>query len=156
MTINGRILLANSLCYSKFYHLTNVFPISGLDSRIKLIEELVKKFIWNNKKPLSAKRVLYCKYEDGAQKSLNILAILYSQKMMWVKRSLSSEDNLWKYIFDYYVKHLGGSNALLHCSYGRKEIVNIKLPNFYFEIIELWCKIPNEISKKFLWNNKNI
>ena len=64
--------------------------------------------------------MLYCKYEDGGEKSLNIQAMLYAQKMMWVKRSLSSEDNLWKDIFYYYVKHLGGLNTLMHCSYGRK------------------------------------
>ena len=56
LTINGRILLAKSLCYSNFYHLTNVFPISELDSKIKVIEELVQRFIWNNKTPLLAKK----------------------------------------------------------------------------------------------------
>lgn len=157
LTINGRILISKSLCYSKFYYITNIFTLENIKCKTKVIENTLQNFIWKNKKPMLEKKVLYCSYEKGGQKRLSFEAMLHAQKIMWLKRALTTTNCLWSIVLDYYLKQFGGLNILLYCNYDYKWFKKkYNISEFYVELLKLWNNTEKEVSKEIIWNNKNI
>ena len=92
LTLYGRILLVKSLIYSLFQYISQVYVIP--DRYVKIINNIVWKFINKGKKKFAIKRqVLYKEYEKGGLKMLNFECLQKRQRIMWIKRFVNDPNS---------------------------------------------------------------
>ena len=100
-------------------------------------------------------------YEDGGIKLVDFETCLKTQRVMWVKRIVTGDDNTWKIFPNLYFKSFGGTHCI-RCNFSC-DIVPLNIPKFYQLILEAWAEFvnhtPNNVEQVLvqpLWCNKFI
>ena len=91
----------------------------------------------------------------------NIESTISAQRIICIKRYLSTDPAGWKIFLDFYLKKVGGK-FLFHCNFNYIRLP-ITLPEFYKECIVTWTRLnvdtpssPSEIANQVIWNNQFI
>ena len=91
----------------------------------------------------------------------NIESMISAQRIICIKRYLSTDPAGWKIFLDFYLKNVGGK-FLFHCNFNYIKLP-ITLPEFYKECIVTWSRLnedtpssPSEIANQVTWNNQFI
>ena len=159
LSLKGKICIINSLAVSKL-----IYPISVLHVPSKVIQEvdnILFKFLWNNKTPKISKHVIIGNIEDGGLKMVDFKSKIKSAKVSWIRRLIDSTDAAWKHVANNMNPNVTLSH-LVTCKLDIK-LLEVKLPKFYLETIHCWNEINNfeptsisDIYNESLWLNKNI
>ena len=91
----------------------------------------------------------------------NIESMISAQRIICIKRYLSTNPAGWKIFLDFYLKKVGGK-FLFHCNFNYARLPII-LPEFYKECIVTWSLLnednpssSSEIANQVIWNNQFI
>ena len=159
LTIYGRCQVLKSLAMPKLFYICNVMvPPKHVILNVK---RKILEFIWNTKRPKVKYQILTKDYDNGGIKLPDIELRLQTQRVLWAKRLLTGNDNIFKLIPRLYLKSIGG---LKHITYNFDiGILPKKLPIFYKLIFEAWAQFSNhkplcleEVKMQPLWCNRYI
>ena len=83
--------------------------------------------------------------------------MISAQRIICIKRYLSTDPARWKIFLDFYLKKLGGK-FLFHCNFNYNKLP-ITVPEFYKECIVAWTFLNEdnpfssfEIANQVIWN----
>lgn len=166
LTMKGKITVTNSLLIPKLIYPCTLLQVP--ENVILEVEQLLKKFFWNWKRPKIKKDFLVRNIEDGGIKMPCFGTKVTSWKLGWAIRCLKNETEkpLWSYLVSEYLpeeltlEYLLKSRPTVRCL---KEKCPI-LPLFYKDIVLLWVSLKNvwevetkkQIKQECLWLNSSI
>ena len=140
--------------------LYRVVLISNKKKFIKKINVLLYSFVWKGKDKV--KRTAFINpIAKGGLKMPNIESMISAQRIICIKRYLSTDPASWKLFLDFYLKKVGGK-FLFHCNFNYIKLPII-LPEFYKECVVAWTLLSednpsssSEIANQVIWNNQFI
>ena len=158
LTLLGKIQVIKSFAIPKILY--RVALISNKKEFIKKINTLLYSFVWKGKDKV--KRTAFINPIDkGGLKMPNIESMISAQRIICIKRYLSTDPAGWKIFLDFYLKKVGGK-FLFHCNFNYTKLP-ITLPEFYKECIVTWTRLnednpssSSEIANQVIWNNQFI
>ena len=158
LTLLGKIQVIKSFAIPKILY--RVVLISNKKEFIKKVNTLLYSFVWKGKDKV--KRTAFINPVDkGGLKMPNIESMISAQRIICIKRYLSTDPASWKFFLDFYLKKVGGK-FLFHCNFNYTKLP-IALPEFYKECIMTWTLLnednpssPSEIANQVIWNNQFI
>ena len=160
LSLKGKIVIINSLIVSLF-----VYPMTNIDVPKNVLEEIDKSifnFLWSNKPPKIAKKVIQSKISEGGLKMPNIYQKLSSWRLMWIKRAIANKDQAWVKILDAILHTISFTDVFRSSCIKTLEITK-KLPAFYQNICQTWsevqvslCETMPDVKKQMIWHNKHI
>ena len=119
---------------------------------------LQKDFIWRGRAPRIKHTTLIADYADGGYKHVDIATKLESLKVIWIRRMLDNNFNVWKAI-----PRTFGIQKLFHKIFKPSQTCKSEInlhPKFYQELISLWEKVcikePADIAEivsQPIWNS---
>ena len=87
--------------------------------------------------------------------------MISAQRIICIKRCLSTDRASWKFFIYFYLKKVGGK-FLFHCNFNYTKL-SIALAEFYTECIVTWALLNednpfslSEIANQVIWNNRFI
>ena len=105
LTLLGKIQVIKSLAIPKILY--RVILISNKKEFIKKINTLLYSFVWNRKDKV--KRTAFINpIEKGGLKMPNIESMICAQRIICIKRYLSTNPASWKFFLDFYLKKSRG------------------------------------------------
>ena len=158
LTLLGKIQVIKSFAIPKILY--RVVLISNKKEFIKKINTLLYSFVWKGNDKV--KRTAFINPIDkGGLKMPNIESMISAQRIICIKRYLSTDRASWKFFLDFYLKKVGGK-FLFHCNFNYTKL-SIALPEFYKECIATWAFLNednpsslSEIANQVIWNNRFI
>jgi hypothetical protein len=159
LSLIGKITILKSLAFSKIIYQCGVF--TSPPNFVEQINDIAYKFIWNNKPDKVKRMTIIAEYEKGGLKMLDINSFLKAQKVMWVKRLMSTEQGSWKALPMLFLNDFMGINTF-KCNITCKTKPT-NFPGFYWQIIQSWFELKNstnnyntafDIRRETLWLNK--
>jgi hypothetical protein len=128
---------------------------------IKRYQDLVLKFLWNEKPAKISYKVLISSIENGGLKLQDLKTKIQASKIMWVKNIINMKlISPWKAVLQTYLKFPLEEFTIVNSLH--KHYPDIK-DKFYNELISTWCKLnfhtPSDcidIVNELIWNNSNI
>ena len=150
LTLIGKIHLLKTYAYSKLIYVSSLTPVP--EWAFKEIEETCFNFLWRRKDKIK-RDTLYLDYKQGGLKMLNFRLFVKVQRVMWIKRLVTEDQNMkWKKYLKFLLRPLGG-NLIFYCNYV-PNMINIQLPKYYQEMLEIWFDM-NAFIKKDATNKRN-
>jgi hypothetical protein len=156
LSLKGKVTVLKSVAIPQLLYATSVLYVP--DDFITKVDMAISKFIWNDKPPKIKKSTMISRIHEGGLKMPSFEFMVYSQKVMWIKRILSSDQQKWKSIA---FKLIGLSEFDLKCKPSVKFIQN-KQSVFYEQVLRIWLNFharnpsKDNICKEIIWNNKFI
>ena len=89
LTPYGKVVIIKCLLFSKFTHIILSLPTPGKET-FKIINNLVKDFLWEGKPPKFRKEILEADTKFGGMKLHNLELFDFSLKIGWLKRYIRS------------------------------------------------------------------
>ena len=158
LTLLGKIQVIKSFVIPKILY--RVALISNKKEFIKKINTLLYSFVWKGKDKVKH-TALINPIDKGGLKMPNIESMISAQRIICIKRYLSTDPAGWKIFLDFYLKKVRGK-FLFHCNFNYIKLP-ITHPEFYKECIATWTRLnedtpssPSEIANQVIWNNQFI
>jgi hypothetical protein len=154
LTEQGKIVIIKTLLISKLVYAINVIP-SPPEEKIKEIEDMLYKFLWDNKPDKIKRDTLIGTYEDGGLKMPDLMSKIKSLKTAWMVNLAKKEGNWKNYMKD--KLPLKDPNYFMECN-----IIYADIPNkpskedFWSEVLINWCILNREHSNKKDWSLEDI
>ena len=164
LTLYGKSTIIKTLILPQLIYQLSNLP-SPPQNILKEIDDLIFKFIWNNKRAKIKRSQLYLDYSEGGLGIPNVFVHSHSLKLKWIKY-LADEcfDSGWKKIF-LSVNDIG--KFIFKCNIKSADIplLNIK-SRFWIDVLQSWCKVHfssedninfiSEHPQNYIWFNSNI
>jgi hypothetical protein len=156
LSLKGKVTVLKSVAIPQLLYATSVLYVP--DDFITKVDMAISKFIWNDKPPKIKKSTMISRIHEGGLKMPSFEFMVYSQKVMWIKRILSSDQQKWKSIA---FKLIGLSEFDLKCK-PSVEFIQNKQSVFYEQVLRIWLNFharnpsKDNICKEIIWNNKFI
>merc|ERR1712002_1373631 len=163
LTPIGKIVILKSLALSQLIFLLSVLP-SPPQQFVKIIEDIVYSFIWDNKPDKISRQTIIGDYFQGGLKMFHFPSIISGLKIAWVKRYLNDQNKgKWKCFFDYHLEKFGG-NMIWTCNLNANEKILDSIKNtFICDIVKEWCKFTyttdiknSQVRSQCIWLNSCI
>jgi hypothetical protein len=154
ITEQGKIVIIKTLLTSKLIYAINAIP-SPPEEKIKEIEDMLYKFLWDNKPDKIKRATLIGKYEDGGLKMPDLESKIKSLKTAWMANLAKKEGNWKNYMKD--KLPLQDPSYFMECN-----IIYADIPNkphkddFWSEVLVNWCILNQEANNKREWTLENI
>ena len=129
-------------------------------SVVKTVQENLFAFLWKNRKYKIKRVVMYQTVKKGEINFVNFRTVIKALRLAWIGRLLSTSDDKWKAIPNYYFRKHGSLLFFLKCNYDIK-LLKTGLPLFYRELLKYFQDLKNATNifpngEFILWNNKLI
>lgn len=162
LTLSGKIIIFKSLAISKIVYISYLSNVPN--AILDLLENIHKKFIWNNKRPKIKHSALINDYCDGGLKDIDIRSKIKALQLSWLKRLYDSNDHPWKLIPMYYFSKLSSCSSSIFYPNFDVDIVALNiLPAFYKNLATYWLHfshaepiVPSSVLSESIWNNRFI
>ena len=125
----GRIMIIKTLLLSQITHLLSMIytPKSILDK----VDNLMFKFLWNDKPPRIKRNTIIARIKDGGLKMPDIYSFHEAQKIMWIKRLILNDKGKWQ-------------NLFFELTRFDKNLLDHKLPHTYLQKYQE-CKFHHQV-----------
>ena len=158
LTIYGKSLLGKALGISQLVYAASMLIVP--ESVVKNVQENLFAFLWKNRKDKIKRVVMYQSVKNGKTNFVNFGMVVKALRLAWIGRLLSTSDDKWKAIPNYYFRKYGSLLFLLKCNYDIK-LLRTGLSLFYRELLQYFRDLKNATSifrngEFILWNNKSI
>ena len=100
LTIYGKSLLAKALGISQLVYAASMLTVP--ESVVKTVQENLFAFLWKNRKDKIKRVVMYQTVEKGGINFANFCTVIKALRLAWIGRLLSTSDDKWKAIPNYY------------------------------------------------------
>ena len=163
LTLIGKIAVIKALAASQL-----VYVLPSTTSCLKSLKEtnnLLFKFLWDNKGDKIKQTEMIADYQDGGQKMLDRIEFNKALKISWILMYISSDcKSKWKCFFDFHLSKVGGKLIFLgNLALKDARKLDIK-DDFIQELVELWADFnyrdsfasQADFSAGNIWNNSMI
>ena len=140
LTIYGKSLLAKALGISQLVYAASMLTVP--ESVVKTVQENLFAFLWKNRKDKIKRVVMYQTVKKGGINFVNFRTVIKALRVAWIGRLLSTSDDKWKAIPNYYFRKHGSLLFLLKCNYDIK-LLKTGLPLFYRELLPYFQNLKN-------------
>ena len=136
----GKIAVVKALAASQM-----VYVMSSMSSCLKSLKEtndLIFKFLWDNKGDKIKRTEMIADYQDGGLKMLDIMEFNKALKITWILKYISDDcQSKWKSFFDLYLSKFGGK-LVFTSNLARKDAKSLDVKDtFLQELIVLWSDL---------------
>lgn len=159
LTLLGRIQIIKTYIISKFMYTCSVIHMP--EKYLKEINELIFKFIWKGGRDKVKRSIMVKQLQKGGLKAPDLGLIIEASRINWIKRYLSQSGyaQTWKATVKSLFKQSGVNlDVLLQSNFNTTQL-NLTVPKFYIEMLDVWSKVSQTQPMKkdvFLWYNQNI
>ena len=159
LTLMGKVLVFNTLIGSLFVYKMMVMP-QPTRLQIKKLNKLARKFLWKNKKPKIALKVLQNPKNKGGLKLVDFEIKWKALKLSWVPKILKTQE--LSYIYQWLIPGVG--EWIWRANLKREHVYNIiQYDTHWREVFATWCELSYnnffdgcEVREQPLWLNSNI
>ena len=157
LTLFGKVLIIKSLGLSQLIYSASILNVP--EDIASTVKTKLFSFLWKNKRDKIKRTGLYQDLGRGGIRMVDIDIMFKALKLAWIPRLLTSGNQNWKTVPDYYLRKFGGLNFLLRCNYDAKYIKSI--PLFYRNILVYFSELKtlysfDQAQNIILFNNKEI
>ena len=157
LTLFGKVLIIKSLGLSQLIYSASILNVP--EDIASTVKTKLFSFLWKNKRDKIKRTGLYQDLGRGGIRMVDIDIMFKALKLAWIPRLLTSGNQNWKTVPDYYLRKFGGLNFLLRCNYDAKYIKSI--PLFYRSILVYFSELKtlysfDQAQNIILFNNKEI
>lgn len=161
LSIKGKITVIKNLALPQLLYVSSNLAVP--EWFVKDITSIMYNFIWSGKRDKIKRNTIISKIEFGGLKMIDFENMIKSQKIMWIKRLISTKDATWK-AFPQWLMSYYQLDDILKCNYSLEKMP-FELPLFYHQIFYAWGEIRLlseskddvwNIRREPLWFNKNI
>ena len=157
LTLFGKVLITKSLGLSQLIYSASILNVP--EDIASTVKTKLFSFLWKNKRDKIKRTGLYQDLGRGGIRMVDIDIMFKALKLAWIPRLLTSGNQNWKTVPDYYLRKFGGLNFLLRCNYDAKYIKSI--PLFYRNILVYFSELKtlysfDQAQNIILFNNKEI
>ena len=157
LTLFGKVLIIKSLGLSQLIYSASILNVP--EDIASTVKTKLFSFLWKNKRDKIKRTGLYQDLGRGGIRMVDIDIMIKALKLAWIPRLLTSGNQNWKTVPDYYLRKFGGLNFLLRCNYDAKYIKSI--PLFYRNILVYFSELKtlysfDQAQNIILFNNKEI
>ena len=161
LSLIGKVLVVNTLIESLFVHKMFVLP-TLTDNMIIVLDHLVQKFVWNDKKPKIAKSILQANKHVGGLRLVNFKLKDKALKITWIKQLLLDKQ-LAQLVYSIISPVLGDKIWMcnIHPEDVERVIPKLRFP-FWHDVLLAWAEyrqdlpIQMEHAIDFIWYNSVI
>ena len=136
LSLKGKITVIRSLILPQIQFLFSMIYVP--DNILSKLDELLFKFLWNNKPPKVKRNTIIAPIEDGGLGMVDVFEVHSTAKCGWIRRLMSETDAKWKntmWIMLDIEPNILNKNV---------EISFLKAKTqFYQQILDVWYKIHN-------------
>ncbi len=160
LTMYGRCQIIRTFVMSQFMYAASSIAIPP--RVINMINKLIFRFMWRNKKERLKRTVLMNSISNGGMKVPDFQTISDVARLKWISKIQTNSDATWKLILEDYLDKCDIKlNVLLYSNFSTKSlgVATASLPMFYKELLKLWSEIGNTVpvnKHDFLWYNRDI
>ena len=141
LTLMGKVQLIKTFVISKLIYVSSLTPVPSWV--FEELNKLIFDFLWNRKDKIK-RDIMYLNYNKGGLRITDFRLFVRVQRIMWIKRLIYGESMMgWKKYFKYLTRKVGG--LLLFFSNTTTNLLELSLPAFYLDMIEVWL-----VTKEFL------
>ena len=135
VTLLGKVLIVNALIASLFVYKFQVIHYIS-EARYQKAEEMIEKFIWNDKKPKIKLNILMLSKENGGLGLVNLRLKHQALIMGWIKKC-KYDEILYK-LAQHFLK--GKFELLCRANLNQKDFASIRQSDgFWWETMARWC-----------------
>ena len=158
LSIKGKILIIKTFGLSQLLYVSSILYVP--DWVISEAENIMYNFLWNGKQHKVKKRVIIQDVKDGGLNMSDLLSVVKTQRIKWIKRYLNATKTSWKNTMSSIcninkVEYFLDSNYDLLCHGINSE--------FYNDVFRVWKEIKytsvqssTDILNQNIWYNHNI
>ena len=162
LTILGRIQIVKTFAVPILMHRAGLVC---MHKDIMEADKILFNFIWKGKDKVK-RSTLISDVEKGGLRAPHLESTIKTQRVLYCKKFVNSQQSSWKTILLHYLRPVGGK-LVLGCGFDIKKLP-IKLPKFYEECFQIFaehsaatavsvqCLNNNAIADTIVWNNKHI
>ena len=158
LTFYGKTQVVKTFIISQFLYVASAVYIS--DKYINDINKMIINFIWSGRKPKLKRDVLYLRKEQGGLSVPDFRKMVHANYIKWLKKYTSPEEHIWNKNLTYFLSVNNVDVTILLKSDYRMEKLNLKfrIPQFYYEMLNIWSKYgeESESKKQIIWYNQNL
>ena len=136
LSILGRITVVKTYAISQLLPKSNM--VNPSEDFLKELNNVIFKFIWNDKPDKIKRTSLISNYDEGGLKAPNLDTIVKTQRLMWIKRFLYSSDHNWKQIMTWQLSKIGGKDILENTNISVKYLIKSDMMPFYRDTLIAW------------------
>ena len=159
LSLLGKILIVNTLIASLFVYKMSVLPTIP-QQYVKRFNEIIMKFIWNNKKPKIPLKILQANKVDGGLGLVNLAIKDASLRVAWIQFLETDpmvETCAYKQLSDILKSDIWIVNLAPH------HVLKIFKKSFWTDVLLAWSKVNYQenicevdICNQYLWYNSHI
>ena len=157
LSLFGKILVINTLVVSLFVYKMTVLP-SIPNQIVKKLEDQIQKFIWNNRKPKIALKILKANRDDGGAGLADIKLKDRALKTSWLK--ILQTDSM---LAECANKNLGGiQEDIWRVNIAPKDVIKMFRPSFWRDVLYDWSHLNYEenisnqnVLNQIIWYNSH-
>ena len=157
LSLFGKIEIVNTLVVSQLMHKLMVLP-SPTTKWFKKVEEVIRQFIWNNKKARIAVEILYMDKKLGGAGLINIILSDKALKISWIG-ILKSDPKMANLAY----RQIGSplKENIWKCNLSCEDAGKVTKSAFWKMVLESWCKLnfdkdPADPQNQMIWLNSLI
>lgn len=160
LTLFGKITVIKSLAIPMIVHLLRALP-SPDHNFFKEANNIIYKFIWDNKPDKIKRSVLINDYSAGGTNLIHLESFAKSMKIFWVKKILNDTYNTeWKTLILDKIQKFGG-NYIWHYHSESIKKIGTKLNPFWNDVCKIWSEVMEidknqDILSQTVWYNPEI
>ena len=163
MSLRGKVTIIKTYGTSKLVYLAAILP-NPPQLIINKINQLIFKFLWNDTEDKIKRDIMVSSLERGGLAVPHFQTICQSQKIAWVKRYSSSDENCqWGKMVRNILESLGGDLIFkTNLNDGHMKYLVLK-SSFWKDVLTCWCLFNyanninnNEILSQIIWLNSNV
>ena len=107
LTLIGKIAVVKALAASQMVYV--ILSMSSCLKSLKEINDLIVKFLWDNKGDKTKRTETIADYQDGGLKMLGIMEFNKALIITWILKYISDDcQSKWKSFSDFYLSKFGG------------------------------------------------
>ena len=157
LSLVGKVLIVNTLIASLFVYKMMVLP-SMPEKMIKDVEELIERFIWNNRRPKIPLRRLQNAKLQGGLELVDLRKKDLSLKVTW-KKILEKDTQLANLVYSNIAPSL--REDIWKCGLKTEHVAEVIDPEkntFWYQVMIAWRKHqnPKNETTDFIWYNSEI
>ena len=158
-TLMGKVLIINALIGSLFvYKMSTMSNLS--DNEIKTVEDIIRRFIWNDKRPKIAFEMLQKRKIDGGLGLVNLKAKQDAIKISWIFKDM--DESMKKSLYCTLNPKIG--DMIWRCNLNTVDTTKLyDCKEFWAQVLQAWSKINfrdlqnivshNDVSEQIIWLN---
>ena len=167
LSLYGKITVLKSLALPQIFYL--LLTLSAPHYCLKQVNNLIFKFVWNNKPDKIKRQTLIGPYEYGGLKIPDIFTIQEAFCASWIRRLCDPSTAHWKALPLHWLSYYGHDFLIFHFNF--RNVSNFpfldRIPEFYKQVIVAWHKagggcvnLPKPshlgIRNQIIWGNINL